>query len=676
MKYVHLFMLSLIISLISCSQDADILSNSLISKSKDKGVTYITVTLETEINPSGVSGGDATRTPMTQDNAKRLQIDFDRMVQSNKPIKVFCALREKGDVNDSHVIYFKMDGNLKRFKNGYRITAPEQRVELGSGFSAGEYYVQCMFVDENVSSLENNTLMMDNKNLLLYEENSDSRHYKIPLSTQWSKVKIEQSGTKILLKNLYFTPQGVMLLVNNTNIKGSTVMQEVDVAGTGFVLSGEYKLGKVRDPQNFMNESLYFEPSLNNESGGLDQWNWCRQRYMLKNKAGQDVVLRPSEKFSFMLYAYPTQGMTINGALISSQNLDFKYVYSKGEKVNKAINWITDKMKIEFDWHAFLNNGMSSKIEIPITKKAVMQKMYMTHNWMKYLSDDFPFFKILLPGTHDTEAVEFSGIWVGSTGLGQCQDHHIPDQLRAGVRALDIRLKDWYGKFYVYHGPMATNIEFRKNVLDEIEKFLKENPTETVVMMVKDENGKGNGKYSSQLVRELLSHPIKQRLVGSFDINTTLQEMRGKVLVLTRDNLYSEGMVKDGDFPYGAMLANWGDNENNHQIYIYPYANVSKNFTAIINDTYKSISTEKKIDLVKDHLVKSSDRINSGVWTINYASLSGNPGHNAYAINPPLVDFINGEHIPFSGILYMDFVTRASNKGPEIMTSVIENNLR
>ena len=70
-------------------------------------------------------------------------------------------------------------------------------------------------------------------------------------------------------------------------------------------------------------------------------------------------------------------------------------------------------------------------------------------DWMKDLSDDALVDEISIPGTHDTMTSHSSNCYL-LVGCGT-QSMLLADQLMAGIRFLDIRLRLWYDDFSIYH---------------------------------------------------------------------------------------------------------------------------------------------------------------------------------------------------------------------------------
>ncbi len=161
-------------------------------------------------------------------------------------------------------------------------------------------------------------------------------------------------------------------------------------------------------------------------------------------------------------------------------------------------------------------------------------------NWMKKVSDNKVLSELALPGTHDSATQ-----YVHLPYLAQCQALSIEQQLQAGYRYLDIRLKaDPETKTMTFHhGPMACQTSYGpfapsldlNDGLEACYKFLKEHPSETIVFVVKQEDS----KLASSDFQDILSQYVKQR-PDAWYVNTkipTLGEARGKIVLMQRYKL-------------------------------------------------------------------------------------------------------------------------------------------
>jgi len=99
---------------------------------------------------------------------------------------------------------------------------------------------------------------------------------------------------------------------------------------------------------------------------------------------------------------------------------------------------------------------------------------------MSALPDSMLISELSIPGTHDSGCEDNHS--AADAGFAECQDADIIDQLRAGVRFLDLRVDATNDRWEIYH----AGYQFRdfKTVLDEIDSFLAENERETVLCRI------------------------------------------------------------------------------------------------------------------------------------------------------------------------------------------------
>lgn len=152
----------------------------------------------------------------------------------------------------------------------------------------------------------------------------------------------------------------------------------------------------------------------------------------------------------------------------------------------------------------------------------------LPQRWMSYLDDDTELSDISIPGTHDSGTKTYSSL---IKGLGRCQNMSIGQQLRDGIRFLDIRLTLLgINNLVVAHGPVNVNLKFL-NVLNSCKAFLEDNPGETIVMLVNRATSHGAPiGYAFQLAMDMTDAPFytERRL-------PELGEARGKIVLVSRD---------------------------------------------------------------------------------------------------------------------------------------------
>ena len=104
---------------------------------------------------------------------------------------------------------------------------------------------------------------------------------------------------------------------------------------------------------------------------------------------------------------------------------------------------------------------------------------YKNPDWMGGIPDERRLSELSIPGTHETMAIH--GFWLSRSWETECQQMFLDNQLRSGIRALDIRLERDGDNLKLYHGQSDQHADF-EDVLYEVVKFLEEYPTEIVIM--------------------------------------------------------------------------------------------------------------------------------------------------------------------------------------------------
>lgn len=137
--------------------------------------------------------------------------------------------------------------------------------------------------------------------------------------------------------------------------------------------------------------------------------------------------------------------------------------------------------------------------------------------------------ELSIPGTHD------SGALVETVrGTAKCQNLSIEQQLQSGVRFLDIRCRHIGDAFAIHHGPVYQELNFT-DVLQSVTAFLLANPSETVIMSVKEEySPEGNTRsFAETFISYVERNPRIWHLGPEVP---KLNDVRGKIVLLRRFN--------------------------------------------------------------------------------------------------------------------------------------------
>jgi 1-phosphatidylinositol phosphodiesterase len=199
--------------------------------------------------------------------------------------------------------------------------------------------------------------------------------------------------------------------------------------------------------------------------------------------------------------------------------------------------------------------GRKNNLEINKAPKSKLTGPATPANWMGLIPDERRISELTIPGTHESAALHEPLI-----GVAKCQLLNIPDQLNAGIRYLDIRGRrvgkikedgvDDHG-IVIHHGPIYQETGLNE-VTADIYAFLQANPTETVIMSLKEEYDAEEGV--TKAFDEIFNSKFLQPNIDKWYVGETIPTMaqaRGKIILLRR---FGSATVK------GLDATNWADN--------------------------------------------------------------------------------------------------------------------
>lgn len=157
--------------------------------------------------------------------------------------------------------------------------------------------------------------------------------------------------------------------------------------------------------------------------------------------------------------------------------------------------------------------------------------------WMADLPDNANITGLSIPGTHDTMTY---GLLADNEVL-QCQNNNLSTQLHAGVRYFDIRARLRDEELAIYHGDGDTGFVFADVLLDMF-TFLDANPSETIIMRLKEEArpiNQGTRTFEDAFNYYRTDHPLTSagaalhlHLYNRTTPIPTLGELRSKIFIL------------------------------------------------------------------------------------------------------------------------------------------------
>lgn len=259
-------------------------------------------------------------------------------------------------------------------------------------------------------------------------------------------------------------------------------------------------------------------------------------------------------------------------------------------------------------------------------------------SWMSMIKDDTLVKELVIPGSHDSGTKDMSNVF-------ETQDQDYYDQLKQGVRYFDTRVMYSNDDFYMFHTAKGE-LKYQK-VLDDVNKFLTENPSEFIVLDFQYLDG-GKDEMVFDMLEDTLGKDKLVNVSGSaidFVNNLKVGEMRGKCLVFVGKDQselnrpYQISRDKDTEPREGSAL---------HSYYI-------KSYNTSSSEIYLSEHISKYIDMYKES--------NGGLFVLQGQlthKLVGDikemeEGHDAN-MNKYVYDLYNSENLQYINIIMRDFV--------------------
>jgi len=264
--------------------------------------------------------------------------------------------------------------------------------------------------------------------------------------------------------------------------------------------------------------------------------------------------------------------------------------------------------------------------------------------WMGAIADNTSLTSLSIPGTHDSGArVE------PVSGTAKCQNLSIREQLDAGTRFLDIRCRHIGDAFAIHHGSIYQNLNFT-DVTTACYDFLAANPTETIIMCVKEEYDPTNNTRSFEQTFDSYTQLQPSRWYLG-DAVPNLGQVRGKIVLLRRFGASGT--------PKGIEATNWADNTT--------FSINNANSSLRVQDQYVVPDNNGKWTSITNLFTEAKNG-SSSVLYINFTSgykslIFGIPSITTVsnAINPQInTYFTNNAHGRY-GIIPMDFAASDRN---------------
>jgi hypothetical protein len=261
---------------------------------------------------------------------------------------------------------------------------------------------------------------------------------------------------------------------------------------------------------------------------------------------------------------------------------------------------------------------------------------------------------VSIPGTHESCALYDHA----KAGYNQCQWLTIPEQLLNGIRFLDIRPRG--DTLEITHAGADQKITFGE-VQQQVVDFLKDNPSEIVLMNVQQEyvyvpNAEFVKKFNEAVAGYVNYWFFEARI-------PTIEEARGRIVLIRGYNPTgfnptaptNGSWLADKGIPLNALTIE-GTSANEY----FRFQNDSK---AWESDNIRAIETMIDEGIIDNRIVLNF---------LSYAHFGATPGRNAAAMNPLIYEYIKERTNSKLGILPMDFATNT----PGFIEEIIRHNLK
>ncbi len=120
------------------------------------------------------------------------------------------------------------------------------------------------------------------------------------------------------------------------------------------------------------------------------------------------------------------------------------------------------------------------------------------HNWMQHIPNEMKIKDLTMPGSHNAGSYMTKNFIVVVKDFVVCQDLTVYQQLKSGVRVLDVRVagtrrhSDNQIEYWCAHTFLTVPF---MSVMNDIRQFMQENPTETVFLFFLSDHMSINSDY-------------------------------------------------------------------------------------------------------------------------------------------------------------------------------------
>lgn len=266
---------------------------------------------------------------------------------------------------------------------------------------------------------------------------------------------------------------------------------------------------------------------------------------------------KPSRSFAFKRQSNGTYIIRDRTVEKETEKKDIKYLAIESNGKDQDNNKICHKSE-SIPWELELigydmkkNDATVSSIDWTTYSSYVDGPCWMSHvEGNKYLDE------LSIPGTHDSGTCSVDNDTEPQSSQAKCQQDYIPTQLLEGIRYFDIRLGKGndpgidHGSCYLLK--KDGHFMHLSDVVGYFKKFLNENPSEALIMLVSRGNNEATDESLTTAFAKVLDDNPK--LFYTSSRVPTLNEVRGKIVLLRRFGLADDSV---SGHTWGLDLTEW-----------------------------------------------------------------------------------------------------------------------
>ncbi len=304
-------------------------------------------------------------------------------------------------------------------------------------------------------------------------------------------------------------------------------------------------------------------------------------------------------------------------------------------------------------------------------------------NWMAMIPGNVKFTHLSIPGTHDAATSSLSG------SAYKCQGYTIAEQLTKGCRAFDLRPGSTSSTLNIFHGNSNGDTKVTlSNALTAITDFLAANPTETVFVLIHEEDDRSllsqalsdfsHSTTWATRVNACVATYYSNGNIVQYGWKKNLNDCRGKMVVIFRD-VYTDG---DDTADQGCGKVGWGSSFNAKTIYYGTGSESSDSYTLTYQDEYSTSSASDKLTNLTT-LLTGSAYIAGNETNANYLYVNNtNIAYNTTSVSS-LASNVNSAVLGSStftnhdgrfGIMFTDFLFSSSYSGDKMFNLIHKQN--